>query len=308
MQEGRNRDNHRQQQQQPSAAAVFRGALVSKVTTICSVISYLYMSQKNISFPLEYAKPKTFVLSKIAFSTPGEAIVGTSLLAILMRKYEREMGSRKFVVFWGFIQCFTIAQEIFCLELLNARNLVYTDTAAPIRISYSGPYALLAAVFYLYHSYGPRIHPRFVSVFGLHFSEKTFYYVWYSQLLLSGGVQALFPTSLGMVASLLYTQSPLRELRVPEWMLQPIRRYMIGPPAAPPQRMPQRRMHRQRPPAAAQPAVQRPPEAEIPVPEPDADAIEQLTNMGFPRQQVMDALRQTHNNVEHAANRLLGGT
>jgi len=40
-------------------------------------------------------------------------------------------------------------------------------------------------------------------------------------------------------------------------------------------------------------------------PAPDPAAIEQLTNMGFPRPRVLEALRLSHNNVEHAANRLL---
>jgi hypothetical protein len=46
---------------------------------------------------------------------------------------------------------------------------------------------------------------------------------------------------------------------------------------------------------------------QIPLPEPDMAAVEQLTAMGFPQPQVMEALRQSHNNVEHAANRLLSG-
>lgn len=46
----------------------------------------------------------------------------------------------------------------------------------------------------------------------------------------------------------------------------------------------------------------------IPIPEPDHDAIEQLTSMGFERQQVIAALRACHNNIEHAADRLLSSS
>jgi uncharacterized UBP type Zn finger protein len=47
--------------------------------------------------------------------------------------------------------------------------------------------------------------------------------------------------------------------------------------------------------------------AAAPPPPPPEEAIEQLTAMGFDRQRVLDALQSTHNNVEHAADRLLSG-
>lgn len=53
--------------------------------------------------------------------------------------------------------------------------------------------------------------------------------------------------------------------------------------------------------AAAPPAAPRPP------PPPPEEAITQLTNMGFDRQAVINALQQSDNNVEAAANRLLMG-
>jgi UBA/TS-N domain len=40
----------------------------------------------------------------------------------------------------------------------------------------------------------------------------------------------------------------------------------------------------------------------------DAEAVEQLCTMGFERAQVVLALRQSHNNIEHAANRLLSSS
>jgi hypothetical protein len=39
---------------------------------------------------------------------------------------------------------------------------------------------------------------------------------------------------------------------------------------------------------------------------PPEEAIDQLTNMGFERQAVIRALQQTDNNIEAAANRLMG--
>jgi hypothetical protein len=52
--------------------------------------------------------------------------------------------------------------------------------------------------------------------------------------------------------------------------------------------------------ATAPAAVQRPP------PPPPEETIDQLMNLGFERQAVIRALQQTDNNIEAAANRLMG--
>ena len=52
--------------------------------------------------------------------------------------------------------------------------------------------------------------------------------------------------------------------------------------------------------ATAPAAVQRPP------PPPPEEALDQLMNLGFERQAVIRALQQTDNNIEAAANRLMG--
>ena len=46
----------------------------------------------------------------------------------------------------------------------------------------------------------------------------------------------------------------------------------------------------------------------LPVENVDNEAVEQLCNMGFERPHVILALRQSHNNIEHAANRLLSSS
>ena len=48
------------------------------------------------------------------------------------------------------------------------------------------------------------------------------------------------------------------------------------------------------------------PAAPPPPPPPPEEAISQLTSMGFAREAVIRALQQTDNNVEAAANRLMG--
>ena len=56
---------------------------------------------------------------------------------------------------------------------------------------------------------------------------------------------------------------------------------------------------------AARGAALAPPAPPRAVVTPNADAIEQLTNMGFPRASVVQALQATNNDVQRAADRLL---
>jgi hypothetical protein len=227
--------NHHRQHHESSSSpfgrggAYFKGALVSKFAIGFTVISYVYVANKGNGAMLQLDSQKMFgnntkgggfllyryLSSKITFLSPGEAIVGTSLLFFLMRKYEREMGTRKFVLFWLIVHGLTVVQEMVFLQGLDARNLVL-DAPHPTRLVYSGPYCLLAALFTLYHMYAPRIHPRFFSALGFHFSEKTFYYVWYAQLILTGGWNVLLPIGAGTIATIIYTRTPLQTWQVPE--------------------------------------------------------------------------------------------
>ena len=132
----------------------------------------------------------------------------------------------------------------------------------------------------------------------------------------------MLATSLGGVAAYGYIISNLHEtIDIPEALAKPltaIGAHLSEPPPrilAPTNRGGRgdpmagiQRMMRNNPAAqaaaAAAAAAQRPVAPPAP---PDPEAIEQLTSMGFERQQVINALQATNNNVERAADRLLSG-
>lgn len=328
----------------------FRGSPISKILLLISIVLYLIVHHtphirdlwRFDSFVLSSQRQGYRLLSsKILFGTNTEVIVGTSLQMYMYRKFEREMGSYQFLKFVLTICTLTIAQEMVLMPWLSSSNAVYW--------SYGGPYCVIGALFLYFHWYTPRLHPRFVSIFQFHFSEKSLYYFWLLYLLigsgrdtvrstsvadtLSGWYGALIPLCMGMIASWIYHFTSQNryvvqlDRRMHATLVLPIlRRFglednnnpvammrgvvqhpMAAAIAANAPRLRQRQ--NVAPPAAAAPAVNNNNHwmQEIPLPEPDMAAVEQLTAMGFPQPQVMEALRQSHNNVEHAANRLLSG-
>ena len=322
-----NRHQHQQPQRQqeapkPHGSGWFGGAPASKLLIAFSVVLFLVIHDHAAAWQLDSdamskrGNAYRYITSKGTFLSTGELIVGTAMLVFLFRKYERELGTRKFVVFWLFVNALCVAQEFLLLQLLTARNRVL-DLSIPTRWQYAGPYPLIGALFFLFHCYAPRLHPRFVSVLGFHFSEKAFYYLWCFHLMGSGGWNTVVPVVTGAVAALFYLKVLQDYLDVPDFLVhavQPVfeRLGLLEAPVA------VRGVHPTAAVAAAAAAaaaqvpqhrpVERPAAQEIPMPDPDPSAVEQLTAMGFPRPQVMEALRQSHNNVEHAANRLLSGS
>lgn len=295
--------------------AWFTGAPTSKILLFATVAFHLYAQNTKIERvfhfdSLSMAGGKDlyrYLSSKVIFQTSGDLVVGIAFLFRFLRKYEREMGSRKFLCFYALQSVLSLAQECALLQLLSTRNLIL-DLPNPTQWKYAGPYALVGSLFILFHTYTPRVYPRIASILGFHFSEKSFYYIWFFYFAASNGWNTLIPTATGMASAVAYVNIPfLSGLSVPTSIVstfQPflrrigiveqeqVRPHVQAPRNPPPPRRPDRR-----------------PEAPvaIPVPEPDPEAVEQLTNMGFPRQQVMEALRQSHNNVDHAVHRLLGG-
>ena len=311
---GNNNPNH-----SVKGSAWFQGAPATKVVLACNVLLHIVLINGHNDAGLlrldSYAMRNgkdwyRYFTSKLTFGTTGELIVGTSLLVFLLRKYERELSSRKFVAFYGYALGMGVVQEIVLLQLLVYRNLIL-DLPNGMRWQYAGPYPVVGALFTLFHWTSPRLHPRFVSILGFQFSEKSFYYLWFLHLIFSGGWGTVVSTLTGCVSAILYMNSPLKEvLQVPDALVRNVQPVMdqLGLSDAPAVAPPVRGVN----PVVARQPVQRQQQQQqlqqhevIPTPEPDPAAIEQLTSMGFPRQRVMETLRQTHNNVEHAANRLL---
>lgn len=318
---------------QPQAMA-FQGAPASKLLAALTALSYFVIHSQNAHNLLSFDSLRMrnqssnnshrYWTSKLTFGTAGELVMGGLLLTFLARKMEREMGSRKFVVFYLLVMALQIAAEVI---------LVQTDLIYPaFRLHYAGPYAQVAALFCLFHTYTPRLHPRFFQAAGLEFSEKSFYYFWFAQVATAVGWSSVGVCVTGWIVCQLYIHvSHLQSLDVPNSVATVLsklgERFLSSPP---PMLVPgvaavpggggggARGGGARRPAAAAAPAHpvfgQAPPPQGTPQqvaaaqrapPPPDEGAIEQLVMMGFDRPQVIEALQYANNDVNRAADRLL---
>ena len=201
-------------------------------------------------------------------------------------------------------------------------------------LQFSGPYPAIGALFGLFHRFAPRLHPRFCGVLGFHFSEKSITYLFAAQIMAYRGLASLIPSLCGFFAGWLMSVPPASKLDVPNFVASMVAaigdRFIDDPP---PPIVP--RLQR----GAAGSGVVIPPtmgRANIPTamaegptgplqgagggaggdgweqvlpppPPPSDDVVNQLTSMGFERDDVLRALRASHNNVERAADRLLSG-
>jgi hypothetical protein len=209
------------------------------------------------------------------------------------------MGSRKFMIFLGMVTLFSISFQVSVAQLFLEDGL-----------RYSGPYPLLGAMLWLFHTRTPSLHPHFFGALGSHFSEKSIQYAFGAQAVLYRGWASLIPTICGMLACFLACLSPINKLDFPDPVVSIVAvifgRFVESPPDILAVRLGPVNMAA---PAAA-PGVERPPPEPMfeQLPPPDESSIEQLTSMGFERDAVLQALQQSHNNVERAADQLLMGT
>ena len=299
--------------------AWFLGAPVSKLVAVGLVIAHVVIQSSNKG---QYSPPRfdedmkfyRLFTSKLVFGSTGETVLGTLALGMHMRRFEREMGSRKFLLLLLMTNVFTIVLELTAMLSLDMLDL-----------QYSGPYPILGAMILLYAKYTPRLHPRYVSVLGFAFSEKSLSYFLCVYVVGYQGIFTVLPTILGMLAAYIFVHFHIH-WDFPNFIVSALKpleglfAILVDPPprvyapllqaqnnargaqqprgndpfAQAQQQQPQRRAVR--------------PVAEVPPPPPPSEeAIEQLTAMGFDRERVLAALQSTDNNVEHAADRLLRG-
>lgn len=286
-------------------AVWFLGAPVSKAIAISTVIVYVVAEMNNWHDSLVLDTTKIFdhaqfyriFVCNLTFASMGELIVGLLALCPLMRRFEREMGSRRF---GAFIVYSSVLSTILELIIFN----IFFDIER-----YSGPYPQLGAMLALYHKFTPRLHPKFFGVLGYDFSEKSLVYGLCAQVLLSGRLSSLIPAMVGFISGILCIN--WSETELPDFVYS-FSNFMgkaivDEAPAIMMSRSVQRGAERGNRPRGA-PNVGRPaapPAAPRPPPPPPEEAITQLTNMGFDRESVTRALQQSDNNVEAAANRLL---
>jgi hypothetical protein len=292
--------------------AWFLGAPVSKLVAVGLVIAHVVIQSRNKG---HYSPPSLdedikfyrLFTSKLVFGSTGETVLGTLALGMHMRRFEREMGSRKFLLLLLVTNVFTMILELTAMLSLDMLDL-----------QYSGPYPILGAMILLYIKYTPRLHPRFVSVLGFAFSEKSLSYFLCAYVVGYQGIFTVVPTVLGMLAAYVFVHV---HWDFPNFIvrafkpLEGICALLVDPPprvyAPLTQAQNARGAPRGNDPFAQQQPQRRavrPPVAAAPPSPPPEEAIEQLTAMGFERQRVLDALQSTNNNVERAADRLLSGS
>ena len=253
----------------------------------------------------------------LTFQSAGEIILGSLILLNLSRRFEREMGSRKYCIWLATI----LVLSTVLLILLAMFQLTTALGAGP----YSGPYPVLGALTFLFHRFTPRLHPRFFGLLGLYCSEKILGYAFCLQVMFYRGYTSLVPSLCGAFCAWLWTtQSWLQSyLDVPDMVASTVSativRY-VGDDSPIPYFQPQLQQQQQQqqqfaqerfahapgfpqaqPAAAAAPLFEQ-------MPPPPESSIEQLTSMGFEREAVLRALQQSHNDVERAADKLLTGS
>lgn len=262
------------------------------------------MDMKRVGY-----QPYRYCTSKLIFlSSSGEFFAGTALLVYWMRSVERQMGSKKFVLFVAVVNLIAILLE-FMAYYIWFFNHPYLSWR------YAGPYPLLGALFLCFHLHAPRMHPRFVQALGMNFSEKTVGYLSFSVIALAQRYHTLAASVEGMLAWMIYRHYVERIVTIPGWFnrVSSVLGNLVEPP--PPllalmTSTPGQAMGPRPPPSAFHPISNNlrpsipatPPQPPTPV---DPVAVEQLMSMGFERSQVIEALQQTHNHVERAADRLL---
>uniref|UniRef100_A0A7S3V5S9 UBA domain-containing protein n=1 Tax=Chaetoceros debilis TaxID=122233 RepID=A0A7S3V5S9_9STRA len=303
----------------------FQGAPLAKFLCFLTCASYLVLKNGltelialDLQDLVEHSEYYRLFIYHLAFGSTGETIMGMAVLAPLLKRFEREFGSKDLA---AFLQKSLILATIFQCFFLSDTYLA------------TGPYPTIGSTMYLYNKYTPRLYPKFVSVLGFDFSEKAITYFFAAQVILSQGFYSIIPFTSGYIAGFLAT-SPITPIG--KWNPIPQFVYKLGqsigmatgladlsstPAFVVNQGMNNRSMGlggmnrrgtiaRNSSGDTAQqqaPPQQAPPQQVFEAAPPTPEAIEQLTAMGFERDAVVRALSQADNNIEHAANRLLTG-
>uniref|UniRef100_A0A7S2UAT2 UBA domain-containing protein n=1 Tax=Attheya septentrionalis TaxID=420275 RepID=A0A7S2UAT2_9STRA len=308
-----------------SSPSYFSGAPVSKGTCVGVALVFIMsevvgLSGRDVSLHIpkitEGGEWWRLLLCKWRFASLGELVISLIFLAPQLRRFEREMGSRKMGTLLTLIFLGSLAWDVLIAPLLTLSSAV---------IPFPGPYHVVGAVLAWYKVHVPRLYPQFAGVLGIDVSEKALVYalglavagwggwdgtlvttlggalVGWAALRAGVGNKDIFPESVyqtfATAAGPLFADSPPNTL-IPNHTRTnnnannsnntrsnfASRQRMVAGGIPPPA-------------AAFPPMMQSTP--------PSEDSIAQLTSMGFDRDSVVRVLGQCDNNVEVAANRLL---
>ncbi|EWM28854.1 Derlin [Nannochloropsis gaditana] len=261
--------------------------------------------------------------SQIAFQEHPQTVLGVFLL-YTFRHFERQMGSRKFGSFLVLSTLLATSTEMAIAGWLGGKGRIGEGLALS-----PGPFGVVYALFVLFYTTVPKLHPRLLRVCGADLSDKSMYYAVGAQLLLGGGWKTAIPALCGLFAGILYRRNVfgMQSVLLPqvlcrgvasvlEPLLQARRPTMRGRGGAERRRRRAGMAGREQLLPGGDRALGRgggggreggqlaPPP---PPPPASEDAIQMLMGLGFERGAVVRALQGADNNVEVAANRLLQG-
>jgi len=266
------------------------------------------------------------------FNSMGEMVVGLPIL-YMFRQFERQLGSRKFGLH--------VLVSIFLATTLQLSLLFLIPTLQYIT---PGPYALIFAFFPKYFAFVPKMHPKFLNLFGLFFSDKSICYLLGAQLAANDGAHSLWSAISGIAAGALLVGEPsiLQNRSMPKLISDLCEKWLLPLLMSnPPNERSARRRREARPvPGGAYRPLDVPSGRRGPIDassqrdhpttnatntasteavsslsgaaQPREDDINRLLSlardMGMGRREVVEALRVSENNVQRAANFLLAGS
>jgi UBA/TS-N domain len=273
-----------------------------------------------------------FFTSLLFYSSIPEAF-SISLLLYKFRIFERMLGTSKFSMFVIFCSLWSIVSRYFIS--------VYFLQPYGVNSSVSGPYELLFGLFVLFYSSIPVLYPAYFSLFQLSFNEKAWVYALGLQIFFNQGSASMLAAVSGVLFSALYFNTPLARLTWPKvvrrlgrvYLLPVIDFSMFSYSSGGVNRHQnnnnyendvgrgrvqgnQYRVQRDLDEDSEDEADARigggnarvgggPAARELPRADPEA-VTRLVAALGFPREQVEDALRRSYNDENLAANRLLG--
>ena len=279
--------------------------------------------------------PVNMLTTPFVFASFGEVVCGLMLL-YTFRQLERKMGSIKFA-------SYTIVSAVLGLTVQLAFLVVFKRPLTP------GPLPIIFSLLLPFFAHVPKLSPRYFSILGIDFSDKSFTYILALQLLFNNGISSIASGLAGFLVGVVYSAEvlPLHTWRVPSFLSNAASRFVMpwlgssAPWARDVRRAEQARRQQQAMQRFYERAGMQPPggqggmmnngtdqlvggpdpallqalqnslgrngqngaQAQV---EPPAEVlVSQMTNMGFSREDSIEALQRSGNNVNAAVERLL---
>lgn len=256
-------------------------------------------------------------------NSTGELLFGLILL-YNFRQFEQQIGTLNFVKLIAASQAVSLASQLVLLTALPASAF----GTSGVRLA-SGPYSAIFALLVQYFATIPKLHR--VNVMGAEFSEKSLYYLVSAQLLFARGRESLAVGACGFISGLLCVGRiiPYEKLEFPSFLCSLATNYLHPILKSEPlvRVRPQNQQNRAAAAGANAGATGRGYQVDrlvgggggfpleyafgnagpAAVAAPSEDTIEVLMGMGYGREQVVEALQLNGNDVNRAAEHLLGG-